>query len=109
MINLALDVITGMKRLSGKPAILDDDIIRQQAVEAFLNDRRRQIGGAEKIGHLTQSMHSRVGSARTIQRDLPGRHGPKGLFDFLLYRAVLLLSLPAMIPGAVVFDDDFKI
>ena len=63
-----------MKRPIHQPAISNDDIIRQQTVEAFQKGLRRKIRLAKKIGHLAEGMH--LGDSAT-QLNLRKEKAPK--------------------------------
>ena len=66
------------------------------------------MGVAPETGHLGQGVDPGVGPAGTDYRDLPAGHDEQRRFDLALNGSVVFLALPAMVVGAVVFDNQFK-
>ncbi len=63
------------------------------------------LAGAE-IGHLAPGVHPGVGTARADEGGLLPGEALEGFFQDLLNRQGLRLALPAVVAGAVVFQEE---
>ena len=98
-----------MKLRRDKPAIPDNDILRQETVQSLLKRIGFDAGVADEIGCLPQCMHTGICPAGADQDDfLPG-HGFNGGFNRLLNGGSVGLALPAMVAASIVFNNEFEI
>jgi len=86
-----------------------DNVFVSQAVQTAKKILRTEVGVTIKIGDLGAGMHAGICSTGSRQGYLAAGNGEDRLFDFILDRPVIFLTLPAMIAGTVVLDSDFKI
>jgi len=64
-----------MKTAVRRGAFFNDDVVRQQTIEAFKKNPWRKCGPAFEIGHLAKCVHAGIGPAGTVHGNSLGRHG----------------------------------
>jgi len=108
-IGFAPSIVAGVETRIDLLAHSDDDGLRQEAVERFLEYCFIQPGITSKIGDLAKSMNASVRSAGTDNRHSFSDDICDGFFYFRLNGPIAFLALPAMKAAAVVFNGNFKI
>ena len=99
----------GVKLRRGLPGLQHRNIIGQHGVEPFVKGLERDGAAGAETGHLAQGVHPGVGAPGADELDrLPGE-ALQGLFQNLLNGEVALLALPAVVAGAVVFQQEADI
>jgi hypothetical protein len=85
--------------------ILDDNVVRQQAVSPTKDVRRAQVRFGLKTGNLSESMNSGIGSPRPDDFYAAIKQPVQRLLQFSLDSTSVRLNLPAKKVGAIVFYD----
>ena len=109
MIGLAHRIEPGVKGIGSLAAVTDDDVVSQHAVQALLENFRGQSGVAAETGHLSQGMNPGIRPSGGGDTNRPADHGPKGRLDLSLEGPLVLLTLPAGVIAAVVFNGYLEI
>ena len=109
LVSLRFGRKTGVEILRHKLAIHEADRGRQAGVDGLqpVFWRHATPNWSIKVRHLAISMHSRIGSTRTMNFDWSFSNRGKALLQFLLNRNNIGLELPTLIRSAVVCDCDF--
>ncbi|MBI4714521.1 MAG: AarF/ABC1/UbiB kinase family protein, partial [Nitrospirae bacterium] len=107
-IDLGEGAVAGVKIVRCGFGVEDDDVLGKKAVQGPDPRRFREDPPGLEVGRLAQGMDPRVGSSGPD--DLGGLSGKPadGLFQDSLNRGETRLLLPAVITGAVVFEEEFE-
>ena len=108
-VNLAFHIKAGMKERIDLTDLPNSDIGREKAVDPHQKISLAEAGGGVKMGDLSYGMDPRIRTARTDYPTLLAGHPADRLLDELLNGKPVLLTLPAAVGRAVIFDDQFNI
>ncbi len=110
-IEQAIEVVAPDRRETGIEIIADgfgredgDGLAPQMGVEGVAHRVGRPVADKVDMGDLTEGMDAGVGAPGALDHDRLAAKGGDRLFDRLLYGAAVLLTLPADIGAAVIFD-----
>src|SRR5437868_10986476 len=67
------------------------------------------VGKELEVGHHTQSVHTRVRSAGTVESRLAGEQFRQGLLDDILHADASFLDLPAFVARPVIGNDQLEL
>ena len=109
LVNLAFDIVAGMKIEGHMLCLFNDDTVGQQSIKGFEEDKLGEMGRNPEIRNLMKRMNTGIRSPGSNKRDRFACYGGDLLFDSSLNSRFVLLTLPSEVAGSIIGNDELYV